>query len=126
MDFHPASVASVIAFRAIVAVVVAAFLWAVHRAYGRGRVLLLTMVALFVWLGALTGLIASGRMESLPLHGLPLFFAPILVIAIATALTTWPIASQMPQRTSQITFPIREPTPEVGFSTTVLPNGHSA
>ena len=87
MDFHPASVASVIAFRAIVAVVVAAFLWAVHRAYGRGRVLLLTMVALFVWLGALTGLIASGRMESLPLHGLPLFFAPILVIAIATALS---------------------------------------
>jgi hypothetical protein len=87
MSFQPASLASVLAFRLIVAVVVAAFLWAVHRAYGRGRVLLITILSLLVWLGVLTGLVASGRMESLPLQGLPLFFAPILVICTAAALS---------------------------------------
>lgn len=87
MDFHPASLPSVLAFRLIVAAVVAAFLWAVHRAYGRGRTLTITLVLLFLWLGALSGLVASGRMSGLPFQGLPFFFGPILLISAGAALS---------------------------------------
>ncbi len=51
---------------------------------------------------------------------------PMIVIAIATALTTWPIASQMPNRSTQMTLPIRAPGRGPGLSTMVRPNGHSA
>ena len=87
MEFHPASPASVIAFRFIIAAVVAEFFWAVHRAYGRGRASVIALSVLFVWLGALSGLVASGRMTSLPLQGLPFFFAPILVLSAGAALS---------------------------------------
>ena len=87
MDFQPASAASVFAFRMIVAGVVAAFLWSVYRVYGRGRVLAVTIAVLFIWLAVLTGFIASGKMATLPLHGLPLFFLPILVICVTAALS---------------------------------------
>jgi hypothetical protein len=87
MDFHPASIPSVLAFRLILAVVVTAFFWAVYRTYGRGRVLTLTVIGLFGWLAAITALVASGRMPSLPLGGLPFFFLPILVVTTAAALS---------------------------------------
>jgi hypothetical protein len=87
MPFTPASAGSVLSFGVIVAAAVAAFLWAVYRAYGRGRALAIAIGVLFVWLGALTGLIASGKMETLPLHGLPLFFGPILVLCIGAGLS---------------------------------------
>ncbi len=87
MDFHPASTGSVLAFRAIVAVVVMAFLWAVLRTYGRGRVFVTAFAILTVWLGALTVLVAGGKMTSLPLNGLPFFFGPILIICSAAALS---------------------------------------
>lgn len=51
---------------------------------------------------------------------------PMIVIAIATAVTMCPIANQIPAMITQMTLPIIEPTPAVGLSTTVLPNGHSA
>lgn len=87
MDFHPASAGSLAAFVAIVVVVVVAFLWAVHRAYRSGRAVALAALALAVWLSALSALIASGRMPGLPLSGLPLFFAPILLIGIGAGLS---------------------------------------
>lgn len=87
MDFHPASAGSVLAFRLIVAAVGGAFLWSVFRTYGRGRVMVITFTVLSVWLAALGALVGSGKMESLPLHGLPFFFLPILVICTAAALS---------------------------------------
>lgn len=51
---------------------------------------------------------------------------PMIVIAMAIAVTTCPIASHRPAMTNQMTLPISEATPAVGLSTTVLPNGHSA
>jgi hypothetical protein len=87
MEFQPASLGSVLAFRLIVAAVVAAFLWAVHRTYGRGRVLAATIAVLGVWLGGLVLLVASGKMTSLPFNGIPVFFGSILVVCIAAALS---------------------------------------
>ena len=87
MDFVPASAGSILAFRLIVAAVGGAFLWAVLRAYGRGRAAVIAVTVVWVWLGALTLLVASGKMESLPLHGLPFFFLPILFICLAAALS---------------------------------------
>ena len=44
---------------------------------------------------------------------------PMIVMAIATADTTWPMASQMPHRISQITLPTAAPGRGPGLSTTV-------
>ena len=82
MDFQPASAGSLAAFVAIVMAVVVAFLWAVHRSYRTGRAVAGAAFALAAWLGGLSALIASGRMPGLPLSGLPLFFAPILLLVV--------------------------------------------
>jgi hypothetical protein len=87
VNFQPASPNSVAAFVAIVAAVIVAFLWAVQRAHGRGRVFGITLAVVVVWLGILAGLIASGKMSSLPLSGLPLFFGSIFVLCTAAALS---------------------------------------
>jgi len=87
MAFTPASDGSILAFRLIVAAVGGAFFWAVLRTYGRGRVAVVTLTVLTLWIGALTVLVASGKMTSLPLNGLPFFFAPILIICSAAALS---------------------------------------
>ena len=50
----------------------------------------------------------------------------MIVIAIATAVTTWPIASQMPNRMTQMMLPTSAPGRGPGLSTIVRPNGHSA
>ena len=50
----------------------------------------------------------------------------MIVRHIATPVTTWPIASQMPATTTQITLPIAEPAPAVGLRIAVRPNGQSA
>jgi hypothetical protein len=47
------------------------------------------------------------------------------VIAIATALTKCPIASQIPNNNTQMTLPTRAPLPALGLSTIVRPNGHN-
>jgi hypothetical protein len=87
MEFIPANAGSVLAFRLIVAAVGGVFLWAVLRVYGLGRVAVVTITVVWLWLGALTVLVASGKMESLPLHGLPFFFVPIVLICSAAALS---------------------------------------
>ena len=87
MPFHPASAGSLAAFAAIVVAVVVAFLWAVHRSYRTGRAVASAALALAVWLGGLSALIASGRMTGLPLSGLPFFFAPILLIGVGAGLS---------------------------------------
>lgn len=87
MDFQPASAGSLAAFVAVVLAVVGAFLWAVHRSYRTGRAVALAAVALAVWLGGLSALIVSGRMPSLPLSGLPFFFAPILLVGLGAGLS---------------------------------------
>ena len=51
---------------------------------------------------------------------------PMIVIAIAAALTRCPMASHIPKSSTQMTLPIRAPVPALGFSTIVRPNGHSA
>ena len=52
---------------------------------------------------------------------------PMMVMAMAKAVTTWAIAIQMPATSSQMTFPSRENNPvPPGRSTTVRPNGQSA
>jgi hypothetical protein len=87
MDFHPASPGSVVAFVTIVAAVIAAFLWAVLRAYRSVKPVALAALALVVWLGTLSGLVASGKMMSLPLNGLPFFFGSILAICAGLGLS---------------------------------------
>lgn len=51
---------------------------------------------------------------------------PMIVTAIAAALTKCPRASQIPNSSTQMTLPIKAPVPAVGFSTIVRPNGHNA
>jgi hypothetical protein len=87
MEFHPASSGSVAAFVAIVAAVIVALLWAVHRAYGSLKAVVIATLALTVWLSALAGLVASGRMTSLPMSGLPFFFGSILAICVGLGLS---------------------------------------
>ena len=50
---------------------------------------------------------------------------PMMVTAMANAVTTCPMAIQIPATNSQITFPSREKTPvPPGLSTTMRPKGH--
>ena len=51
---------------------------------------------------------------------------PMIVMAIATALTKCAMASQMPNSITQMTLPISVNGWAPGFSTMVRPNGHSA
>jgi hypothetical protein len=92
MPFTPASQGSVAVFVLIVIHVVAAFMAAVFHAYraepGRaGRMTAFAALALIAWVGGLSALVASGRMESLPLSGLPLFFGGVLLVSVVTGLS---------------------------------------
>jgi hypothetical protein len=87
MDFHPASPASVLAFVAILLAVVAALLWAVHRSYRSLKAVLMAAVALALWIGTLSALVASGKMASLPMNGLPFFFGSILILCVGLGLS---------------------------------------
>lgn len=69
------------------AAVIVALLWAVHRTYRSAKVVAIAALALSVWLGALAGLVASGRMTSLPMSGLPFFFGSIIAICIGLGLS---------------------------------------
>jgi hypothetical protein len=93
MEFVPASASSLATFGGIVVVVIGALLWAVQRSYRSARVTGMAAVVLGLWLGAQALLVASGRMASLPLNGLPFIFGPILVIW--TGLAFSPIGRQI-------------------------------
>src|SRR5450759_4764899 len=51
---------------------------------------------------------------------------PTIVMPCAMAVTTCPAASHIPAATNHTTLPIADAAPAPGFSTTALPNGHSA
>jgi hypothetical protein len=59
----------------------------VQHTYRSARVTGLAAIALALWLGGQALLVASGRMTSLPLNGLPFFFGPILVVWVGLALS---------------------------------------
>lgn len=85
--FVPASASSLFAFGAILLAVLGALLAAVHHAYQSFKVTLLFSLLLGLWLGAQTALVFSGRMTSLPLNGLPVFFGPVLVVWVGLAVS---------------------------------------
>lgn len=87
MRFTPASPLSLIAFAAILLYVFGAVLWMLHRSYRSARATCVAALVLSLWIGAQAGLVASGRMTTLPLNGLPLFFAPIVLIWTGLALS---------------------------------------
>jgi|SRR5688572_10582964 len=87
MPFTPASAGSLLAFGAILIAVLASLLWAVQRAYQSFRVTALAGLLLGLWLGAQSALVASGRLASLPLTGLPFLFGPILLVWVGLALS---------------------------------------
>jgi hypothetical protein len=87
MNFVPAGPASLAAFVGVLVSVIGALLWAVHRAYRTPKAVGIAAGVIVAWLGAQAALVASGRMTSLPLHGLPLFFAPILVVCLGAGLS---------------------------------------
>lgn len=92
MPFSPASSGSVAAFCGIVAFVILGFLVAVHHAYGPDAALARRATAraalgLLLWLGAMSGLVASGQMPALPLQGAPFFFGGTLVVSAAAGLS---------------------------------------
>jgi len=89
--FIPASPISVLFFEMIVVVVIFAVLAATKHAYrenpARARQLAIRVfVVLVVWLGTMAALITSGKMESLPLQGFPVFVGSVLLISIGAAL----------------------------------------
>lgn len=94
MNFVHASAGSVSAFVTIVCAVIVAFLVATYRTFdGKLPRTLAVALGLGVWLGGLAGLVASGRLPSLPLSGLPLFFGVVFVVSIAAALS--PLGGRM-------------------------------
>ncbi len=85
--FIPASTGSLFAFAAILVAVAYALLLAVHVTYRSFLITALFGMLFGVWLGIQSALVASGRMATLPLNGLPFFFVPIIVIWAGLALS---------------------------------------
>lgn len=78
--FVPASNLSLGAFVLILVGVSAAILWAVHHASRSTTTTWRTALLLGAWWSVHCGLAATGRLESLPLRGLPFFFLPVFVV----------------------------------------------
>jgi len=93
MNFLPASIGSLACFGIILLAVLLALLWAVQHTYQSFKVTALSGVALGLWLGAQSALVASGRLASLPMQGMPFFFGPILLIWTGVALS--PVGRRM-------------------------------
>ena len=75
MEFIPANAPSLAAFAGILVAVLAAFLWAVRRAFGTAKATGVAAGVLGLWLGLLSLLVATGALTRLPLRGLPQFFS---------------------------------------------------
>lgn len=75
-------------FLAIVVGVLVAFLAAAQRAFAteRGKFLAVAL-GTGAWIGLLAALVASGRLEALPLRGFPLFFGGVLVVSLGAGLS---------------------------------------
>lgn len=87
MNFTPASTGSLLAFVSILLTVLYAVLLAIHVTWRSLKVTAVAGVVIGIWLGILSALVASGRLTSLPLKGLPFFFGPILVFCVGFALS---------------------------------------
>lgn len=92
MAFQAAITLSVVAFMLVLAGVIFGFIAGVLHAYrdtpDHGhRVAGLFAGGLGLWMLLLTVLITTGSMEKLPYHGLPLFFGPIVLIALGVGLS---------------------------------------
>lgn len=89
MPFTPASTASVIAFMAIVIAVLAAFLAAVRHAFHPDATAVRKVSGgLVVYLAAMTTVVGTGMLESLPMNGLPFFFGTVLVVSVAAGISS--------------------------------------
>jgi hypothetical protein len=87
VNFLPATPASLGAFVVIVVAVAAILVWLIGRAYRSAKVGAIAAGLFGAWLAAQAALVASGRLTSLPLNGLPFLFAPVVVIWTALALS---------------------------------------
>lgn len=87
MAFTPASIGSVLAFLAILLAVLYAVLLAIHLTWRSLKVTAVAGTVIGAWLGILSAFVASGRMTTLPLNGLPFFFGPVLVFCVGFALS---------------------------------------
>lgn len=81
----PASPVSLVIFACILVVIVAAFLGAVYFAYHDKRKVLFAAGLTALWLGSICLAVGSGILATLPYHGLPVFFAAILIVSVLTA-----------------------------------------
>lgn len=89
MPFAPASNASVIAFMAIVVAVLAAFLVAVRYVFHPDAAAVRKVTGgLIVYLAAMSAVVGTGVLESLPLHGLPFFFGTVFVVSVAAGVSS--------------------------------------
>ena len=89
MPFTPASPETVSVFILIVLHVVAAFLAGVYYAYRAEpavtwRMTLRAALGLAIWAGAVSALVATGALASLPFSGLPVFFGSVFLVSIVT------------------------------------------
>ncbi len=87
MNFTPASTGSLLAFCTILIGVLYAVLLAINVTWRCLKVTALAGVVIGIWLGILSALVASGRLTSLPLSGLPFLFGPVLVFCVGFALS---------------------------------------
>lgn len=87
MPLAPASFPSLVAFGAILIAVLSAVLLAIHVTWRSWPRTAIAALVIGLWLGLLSAFVASGRMPTLPLSGLPFFFGPILVFCIGFALS---------------------------------------
>lgn len=88
MNFTPASFGSVAVFLVVVAAVIVAFLVGARRAFAAERGKFFAVALGFgAWIGLLAALVMSGRLEALPLHGLPVFFGGVLVVSVGAGLS---------------------------------------
>lgn len=111
MNFPPASPASLAAFVVLVVAVAGILVWFIGRAYRSAKVATVAAVVFALWLAVQAALVASGRLTSLPLNGLPFLLVP--AFAIWTALALSPVGRRVAS-----TIPL---TALVGFQAFRLP-----
>lgn len=86
MHFTEASCPSVVAFLLIVGAVIAAFLVATAHSVPRKKAWQVAG-SLFLWLGAISAVVAYGPFQKAPMPGLPVFLAIILLVTLGAALS---------------------------------------
>jgi hypothetical protein len=97
MPFTPATTTSVLAFAAIVAGVLMAFIAGVGRAFPDNSATARAITAgTAVYLGAVSLAVGTGFLESLPMSGLPFLFGIVIGVSLAAGLS--PLGARMAAR----------------------------